>query len=155
MVKNTESGDKKTCCSVAKLCPTLSQAQDCSLPGSSVLGILQAWIPEWVAISSGRSSSPRGWTYILHWQADSLPLSHQGSPPEDRRRMQTIKRQDAGGRDKQILMRDPESTNHKRKYTAQFEFIKISFSSSKDIMRVWGKLQPGGWYLQYKYPRGS
>ena len=35
-----------------------------------------------------------------------------------------------------LLMRDPESTNHKRKNTAKFEFIKISFSSSKDIMRV-------------------
>ena len=31
---------------------------DCSLPGSSVCGILQARILEWVAISSSRGSSP-------------------------------------------------------------------------------------------------
>ena len=36
---------------VAQLCPTLSDPMDCSLPGSSVHGILQAIILEWVAIS--------------------------------------------------------------------------------------------------------
>ena len=35
----------------AQLCPTLCYAMDCSPPGSSVHGILQARIPEWVAIS--------------------------------------------------------------------------------------------------------
>ena len=30
---------------------------DCSLPGSSIHGILQARIPEWVAISFSRGSS--------------------------------------------------------------------------------------------------
>ena len=38
---------------VAKLCPTCDP-MDCSLPGSSVHGILQARILEWVAISSTR-----------------------------------------------------------------------------------------------------
>ena len=38
---------------------------DCSLPGSSVYGDLQARILEWVAISSSRRSSwPRDWTRI-------------------------------------------------------------------------------------------
>ena len=36
---------------VAQLCPTLCDPVDCSLPGSSVHGILQARIVEWVAIS--------------------------------------------------------------------------------------------------------
>ena len=35
---------------VAQLCPTLSDPMDCSLPGSSFLGILQARVLEWVAI---------------------------------------------------------------------------------------------------------
>ena len=35
----------------------LIQAVDCSLPGSSVHGILQARILEWVAISFSRGSS--------------------------------------------------------------------------------------------------
>ena len=36
---------------VAQLCPTLCDPMDCSLPGSSVRGIFQARILEWVAIS--------------------------------------------------------------------------------------------------------
>ena len=39
---------------VAKLCPTLVTPMDCSLLGSSVHGILQARILEWVAIYSSR-----------------------------------------------------------------------------------------------------
>ena len=36
-------------------CPTLCEPMDCSLPGSSVHGILQARILEWVAISFSRN----------------------------------------------------------------------------------------------------
>ena len=35
---------------VTESCPTLSDPMDCSLPGSSVHGILQARVLEWVAI---------------------------------------------------------------------------------------------------------
>ena len=38
-------------------CPTLCDPMDCSLPGSSVHGILQARILEWVAMPSSRGSS--------------------------------------------------------------------------------------------------
>ena len=49
---------------VAKSCPTLAIPGLC-LPGSSVHGILQARILEWVAISfSSRSSQPRNWTRV-------------------------------------------------------------------------------------------
>ena len=41
----------------AKLCLTLCDPIDCSLPGSSVLGISQAGILEWVAISYSRGFS--------------------------------------------------------------------------------------------------
>ena len=44
-------------CLVARLCPALCDAMDCSLPGSSVHGILQARILEWVAMPSSRGSS--------------------------------------------------------------------------------------------------
>ena len=47
---------------------------DCRPPGSSVHGISQVGILEWVAISQG--SNP----HLLHWQANSLPLSHQRCP---------------------------------------------------------------------------
>ena len=36
---------------VAQLCPTLGDPMDCSLPGSSIHGILQAGVLEWVAIA--------------------------------------------------------------------------------------------------------
>ena len=57
---------------------------DYSLPGSSVHGIAQARILEWVAISS-----PRQLPYpeikpvssmSLALKPDALPLNHQGSP---------------------------------------------------------------------------
>ena len=36
---------------VAQSCPTLSDPMDCSLPGSSIHGILQARVLEWGAIA--------------------------------------------------------------------------------------------------------
>ena len=44
-------------CSVSKSCLTLCDPMDCSPPGSSIHGILQASILEWVAISFSRGSS--------------------------------------------------------------------------------------------------
>ena len=129
------------CCLVAKVkvkevaqsCQTLCNPIDCSLPGSSVHGIFQATVLEWIAISFSRGSSqlraqtrvshivdrrlvmPNSFVtpvcqdplsmafpgknigvscyfifqrifpiqgsipHLLHWQIDSLPLSHQGS----------------------------------------------------------------------------
>ena len=47
----------KPACSVAQSCLTLCDPMDCSLPGSSVQGILQARTLEWVALPSSRGSS--------------------------------------------------------------------------------------------------
>ena len=45
----------------------LCDLMDCSLPGSSIHGIFQARILEWVAISfSRRSFWPRDWTQVSH-----------------------------------------------------------------------------------------
>ena len=50
---------------VAQSCLTLCYPVDCSPPGSSVHGILQARILEWVAISFSRGSSqPRDRTPV-------------------------------------------------------------------------------------------
>ena len=50
---------------VTQSCPTLCDRMDCSLPCSSVHGIFQARILEWVAISfSRRSSWSRDWTQV-------------------------------------------------------------------------------------------
>ena len=51
---------------VAQLCSTLCNPMDCSLPGLSVHGILQARILEWVAISFSRRS---------FWPRDSIWVS--------------------------------------------------------------------------------
>ena len=49
----------------AQSCPTLCDPMDCSLPGSSLHGILQARVLEWVAISFSRGSSwPRDRTLV-------------------------------------------------------------------------------------------
>ena len=49
------------------LSPTLCSPMDCSLPASSVCGILQARILEWVAmpLSKGASQS-RDWTSVSY-----------------------------------------------------------------------------------------
>ena len=68
---------------VTQSCPTLCDPMHCSPPGSSVQGILQARILEWVAISFSRGSSKpqrlnRG---LPHCRQTLYHLSHQGSYP--------------------------------------------------------------------------
>ena len=64
--------------------PTLCDPVDCSPPGSSVHGIFQARMLEWVVTYFSRGSSPpRGEPAppaSSALQADSLLLSHRGSP---------------------------------------------------------------------------
>ena len=69
------------CCLVAKSCPAVWDPMDCNLAGCSVRGISQAGTLERVVVclqeifpTLGSNSS------LLHWQADSLPLNHQGRP---------------------------------------------------------------------------
>ena len=72
----------ESCCLVAKSYPTLCDPMDCSLPGSSLCGISQAringvgcyFLLQRIFPTQGLNPS------LLHWQADSLPLSHSGSP---------------------------------------------------------------------------
>ena len=72
----------------AQSCLTLCDPMDCSPPGSSVHGILQARILEWVAIPFSRGSSGNQGMKLhlslslkfLHQQVDSLPLVPPGKP---------------------------------------------------------------------------
>ena len=51
--------------SVTQLCPTVCDPRDCSPPGSTVHGILQTRILEWVAVPFSRGSSwPRNQTLV-------------------------------------------------------------------------------------------
>ena len=60
-------------CEVTQLCPTLCNTLDCSPSGSSVHGVLQARILEWVVMPSSRGSS-------IPWPVGSLPLAPPGKP---------------------------------------------------------------------------
>ena len=66
-------------------CPTLCNPVNHSLPGSSVQGILQARILEWVAMTSSRESSwPKDWTHISYISCIGRQIlyhwCHLGSP---------------------------------------------------------------------------
>ena len=70
-----------------QLCLTLCNTMDCSPPGFSVHGTLQARILECVAMPSSRGSSwSRDWTQVSYVscirQAGSLPLAPSGKPVE-------------------------------------------------------------------------
>ena len=64
---------------------TLCNPMDCSPPGSSVHGILQARILEWIAMPFSRESSWLGdqtcVSCLLHWQTGSLPPAPPGKRP--------------------------------------------------------------------------
>ena len=65
---------------VAQSCLTLCNPMDYSPPGSSVLGILQARILEWVAIPFSRDET-QGWKPgLLHCRRILYHLCNQGSP---------------------------------------------------------------------------
>ena len=74
------------CANLLQLCLALCDPGDCSLPGSSVHGIFQARILEWVTVPSSRGSSwSRDQTHLcllclLYRQVGSLPLVLPGKP---------------------------------------------------------------------------
>ena len=66
---------------VSQSCPTLCDPMDCSLSGSSVHGIFQARVLEWIDISYSRGSSDPGiepGSPAL--QANALPSEPPGKP---------------------------------------------------------------------------
>ena len=81
-LENGSVAESAVLCLVIQSCLTLCDPMDCSPPGSSVIGTLQARILEWVAISSSREIFPN------QGLNSSLPLcrrilyrlSHQGNP---------------------------------------------------------------------------
>ena len=93
------SSEKKTCvCMFSGV--QLSVAPWTGPSGSSVHGILQARILEWVATSSSRGPSrprgvkPRPW----HWHMDSLPLAPPGRPKRKHARSESEKEESLASR---------------------------------------------------------
>ena len=76
---------EKLAAQLLQSCPTLCSPMGCSLPGSSVHGILQARILEWVAMPFSRGSSqPRDQTTS---QVDCLPLRCTFDPTDQKRQI--------------------------------------------------------------------
>ena len=71
-----------TCSVCTQSCPTLCDPMDCSSPGSSVHGIFQARILEWVAISSfWGSSQPSDWTFLSRISCFGKRILYHLTPP--------------------------------------------------------------------------
>ena len=75
-------------CWLLQSCPTVCEPVDCSPPGSSVHGILQARLLEWIAMPSSKGSSwPRDQTHISYVSCIGRQALHQeghlGSPRRD------------------------------------------------------------------------
>ena len=73
---------------VAQSCPTLSDPMDCSLPGSSIHGIFQARVLEWVAIAFSEIDTWGGtiWNFLMimlveNFKVCNRPKRAKGTAP--------------------------------------------------------------------------
>ena len=78
-----------------QLCPTLCNPMDCSPPGSSVHGILQARILEWVAMPSSRGSFPP--RYGTHFSCIAGEFFSTSATWEDPHHLIQIKKKEKKG----------------------------------------------------------
>ena len=76
--------EKKVKVLVTRSCLTFCDPMDYSPPGSSVHGISQVRILEWVVIPPPRDLPIQGSNlHLLHWQVDSLLLHNLGIPRQE------------------------------------------------------------------------
>ena len=110
-------------------CWTLCEPTDCSLPGSSVYGILQARILDCITMFSPRQSFwPRNQTRVFPaWQADSLLSELQGRSLGNKKRLNfaSVLKQYSPGIPWRLEGPDT-STKAKSKEQAPFKMIKRS-----------------------------
>ena len=122
---------------VTQLRPALGDPMDGSPPGSSVHGILQARILEWVVIPfSGDLPHPQIEPRSPALQADALPSEPPGRPLNERKQKQTPK-----GRNEKL----PRENCFKKSVLSQ----SLSSSKRKNGRRQWQPtpvLLPGAWW---------
>ena len=71
------------CCLVAQSCPTLCNPMDCSPPDSSVHGVFQARILEWVVISFSRGSSqPKDRIWVFYVSSIGMQVLYHSATRE-------------------------------------------------------------------------
>ena len=80
--KNKKENQSSFCCLVTKLCRTLCNTMNYSPPGSSrSMGFFRQEYWSGLPFPSPKDLPAQGLhLHLLHWQMDSLSLSHQGSP---------------------------------------------------------------------------
>ena len=66
---------------VAQLCLTLSSPMDCSLPGSSIHGIFQARVLEWVVIAFSNLSGERGIKQVITIKCNDFSYKKKSKQP--------------------------------------------------------------------------
>ena len=125
----------------AQLHLTLCASMDCSLPGSSVHGIFQARILEWVAISSSKGSSwSRDGTHVFCISCTGRPILYHCAPWEAH---------------SLIIMLKLLCIIYKTFFFFLFSFkthFLCFFLLEKVIQRMW----PAGWLLSWAWSiRGS
>ena len=110
---------------------------DCSPPSSSIHGILQARVLEWVAISFSRGSSwPRIEPGSPAFQADALTSQPPGKPQKKEKWKAKEKRKDIPiwiqkSKEKQVETRKPSSVINENKQRKTIEWERIKISSRK------------------------
>ena len=81
------SHDVKKESEVAQSCPTLCDPMDCSLPGSSIHGIVQAGVLDWVAISLSMMS----WCSYKKFSVDCIPAGWRNHQSQKHLRLDLMK----------------------------------------------------------------
>ena len=141
----------QNCCLVAKLCQTLCTPMDCSPARSSVHGISQARILEWVAISFSMGSSPPSDGTCVSWIGRRI-LYHwatREAPPKSRRppRGQAVLRRQAS------TLLHPQPAMRSQEAPQKRVHPPVPLSTSQSWESCWGsgrRLPPiaeesGGW----------
>ena len=81
--RGKDTSIRSICAKSLQSCLTLCDPMDCSPPGSSVHGILQKRILEWVTIYFSRGSSlPSNWTHVSSVQFSRSVVSYSLRPHE-------------------------------------------------------------------------
>ena len=107
---------------VAYLCLALCESMDCSPPGSSVHGIFQARILEWVAIPFSKGSSqPRGWIRVSSNASRFFTVWAPGKPL--------------------IYVQWQHKRNNRRSAFIHLFNVQLTFSSIDNLSRILSLLQ--------------
>ena len=117
---------------VVQSCPTLCDPIDCSLPGSSIHGIFQARILEWVAISFPRRSSQPRESHIIHHQLQQLHILYthiytHTRAPHIHTRAQECAQEKKDGKSMHNVTECPQLVNLAEEYDAVHCIILATF----------------------------